>query len=70
VSGGFGDSNSMDPETMRILKENQERADKMLAKIKPIDPNLWDEKVIEDHTMESQVFDFDQVKITANFGIK
>lgn len=22
VSGGFGDSNSMDPETMRILKEN------------------------------------------------
>ena len=23
VSGGFGDSNSMDPETMRILKENQ-----------------------------------------------
>lgn len=23
VSGGFGDSNSMDPETMRILQENQ-----------------------------------------------
>jgi hypothetical protein len=25
VSGGFGDSNSMDPETMRILKENAVR---------------------------------------------
>jgi len=33
VSGGFGDSNTMDPETIRILKENQERADQMLAKI-------------------------------------
>ena len=33
VSGGFGDSNSMDPETMRILKENQERADLLMAKI-------------------------------------
>lgn len=33
VSGGFGDSNSMDPETMRILLENQQRADALLAKI-------------------------------------
>jgi len=23
VSGGFGDSNTMDPETIRILRENQ-----------------------------------------------
>lgn len=27
VSGGFGDSNSMDPETMKVLLENQSRAD-------------------------------------------
>lgn len=31
VSGGFGDSNSMDPATLKAIRENEERAEAILA---------------------------------------
>lgn len=33
VSGGFGDSNSMDPETLKVIMEHQQKADQIIAKL-------------------------------------
>ena len=71
VSGGFGDSNSMDPEVMRIIKENQERADKELQKLQPLSSNDWQAMAeSEEYEMLSNCFEFAQVLQSNNFGIK
>lgn len=71
VSGGFGDSNTMDQETMRILRENQARVDAILAQLVPISQEQWEnQSVAEEHAMESGTFDFEEIKQRDTFGIK
>lgn len=63
VSGGFGDTNSMDPETLKFLNENQKRVDAVLANLKPVSQDQWENQSIsEDYSMESAVFDYEEVK--------
>jgi hypothetical protein len=57
VSGGFGDSNTMDPQTVKILRENQERVERVLATLKPMTQQEWEQQTVtEDYTMESEIF--------------
>lgn len=61
----------MDPETIKLINENQKRADEVLAKMQPLDPESWEAQVQnEDYQMESSVFDFQPVKMSENFGLK
>ncbi len=71
VSGGFGDSNSMDPDTLKILVANQVRVDAIMNTLKPVSQEQWDAQSVNEHySMESGVFDYEQVKASDKFGIK
>lgn len=61
----------MDPETLKLINENQKRADAVLAKMQPLDEQSWEARVLtEEHDMESQVFEWNSVVQSENFGIK
>ena len=71
MSGGFGDSNTMDPQTVKILRENQERVEKVLATLKPMTQQEWEQQTVtEDYTMESEIFQYSQIVSSDIFGIK
>ena len=70
VSGGFGDSTNIDEETLQQLvkqqKESEERAKANLDKQAKWDIN----ELNEEYVMESNMFDYEQVKQGEHFGIK
>ena len=71
VSGGFGDSNSLDPATLKLLNENQKRVDAVLASLQPVPQEQWETMSIsEEYPMESPVFDYEEVKAAPTFAIK
>jgi hypothetical protein len=56
---------------MKILRENQERVDKVMATLTPISQEDWESQTVTElYTMESQIFDYDQILTSEMFGIK
>lgn len=71
ISGGFGDSNSMDPATLKAIRENEERAEAILAAMKPMTSEQWeDASMSEEYEMRSDYFNYQEIKSSENFGIK
>lgn len=69
MSGGFGDSMTMDDETRKKLLEIEANA--KLKQCQPIDQETWENmEITEDYIMESQVFDYELLKQSENYGIK
>ena len=71
VSGGFGDSTNLDEEAVKILLAHQLKATMLQKKYKVFEPEEW-EQIAEtmDYQMESQVFDFEILKQSPEFGMK
>ena len=61
----------MDPETARVLRLNQERVERLLKQLQPMSQEEWDQQPVTDHyTMESTIFDYQQISKSELFGIK
>ena len=71
VSGGFGDSQTIDEATLKALMEQQQKAEAIAAMYKPVPLEQWErESQLPDYTMESTMFDYEKLKESDNFGIK
>lgn len=61
----------MDPETARVLRLNQERVERLLKQLQPMSQEEWDQQPVNDqYTMESTIFDYQQICKSELFGIK
>lgn len=61
----------MDPETARVLRLNQERVERLLKQLQPMSQEEWDQQPVNDqYTMESTIFDYQQISKSELFGIK
>jgi len=70
VSGGFGDSTQLDDDTIKALVQQQKEQEK---RNKENQDNLekWNIDEIDDqYAMESNMFDYESIKMLPNFGIK
>ena len=70
VSGGFGDSTQLDEATIKALVQQQKEQEK---RNKENQDNLekWTiDDIDDDYAMESNMFDYESVKILPNFGVK
>lgn len=70
VSGGFGDSTQLDEATIKALVLQQKEQEK---RNKENQDNLekWNiDDIDEEYQMESNMFDYESVKILPNFGVK
>jgi hypothetical protein len=53
----------MDPATLKAIRENQDRADEILAQMKPMSAVQWEEaSMSEEYEMRSNFFTFHEVK--------
>jgi hypothetical protein len=71
VSGGFGDSNTMDEAAMQIAFTGEQRALQLALKYAPLGDEAWQANLQStDYIMESQVFDYEILKFSQNYGLK
>lgn len=57
VSGAFGDSTTMDEETINIMKAQQQRMAEIQQKLVFIDEEQWESMSNEDYSIQSDMFD-------------
>ena len=63
VSGGFGDSNTMDEAALQIAFTGEQRALALAMKYAPMSEEVWARTAeLPDYVMESQVFDYEMLK--------
>lgn len=71
VSGGFGDSNTMDEAALQIQFTGEQRALALALKYAPVSEEIWAESAQSvDYVMESQVFDYEILRQSSEFGMK
>ena len=71
VSGAFGDSNTMDAQALQIAFTGEQRALALALKYAPVAEDVWQESVqSQDYVMESQVFDYEILRQSPEFGMK
>ena len=71
MSGGFGDSSNLDAAALQIAFTGEQRALQLALKYAPMDDETWNAtSQLPDYTMESQVFDFEILRQSAEFGMK
>jgi uncharacterized membrane protein YkoI len=67
ISGGFGDSQNVDEET---LKQMHQRALEVERKQQSYSSHWDPDSFTEDYTMESNMFDFEEIKKGSFFSLK
>ena len=71
VSGGFGDSNTMDAAALQIAFTGEQRALALALQFAPVTEEVWGESVGQmEYTMESQIFDYEVLRHATEFGMK